>query len=62
MNAIPLSVKIVNKYLLMRYKVKPEMHLKQPGFSYSACGRFTKKTKKELESYADWKYKFYLQK
>ena len=20
----------------------PEMHLKQPGFNYSACGRFTK--------------------
>ena len=20
----------------------PEMHLKQPGFTYSACGRFTK--------------------
>ena len=46
MNAIPLSVKIVNKYLLMRDKVKPEMHLKQPGFSYSPCGRFTKKQKK----------------
>ena len=48
MNAIPLSVKIVNKYLLMRDKVKPEMHLKQPGFSYSACDRFTKKNKKRI--------------
>ena len=27
----------------------PEMHLKQPSFTYSACGPFTK-TKKELES------------
>ena len=25
------------------------MHLKQPGFTYSACGPFTKKTKKELK-------------
>ena len=27
----------------------PEMHLKQPSFTYSACGPFTK-TKKELKS------------
>ena len=24
----------------------PEMHLKQPGFTYSACGRFTKNTER----------------
>ena len=24
-------------------KFMPEMHLKQPGFTYSACGPFTKK-------------------
>ena len=28
----------------------PEMHLKQPGFSYSACGPFTKKKKKKENS------------
>ena len=33
---------IVNKFLLMRNKFMPEMHLKQPGFTYSACGPFTK--------------------
>ena len=27
----------------------PEMHLRQPQFTYSACGRFTKK-KKEYKS------------
>ena len=27
----------------------PEMHLKQPGFTYSACGPFIK-TKKELKN------------
>ena len=33
---------IVNKFLLVGDKFMPEMHLKQPGFTYSACGSFTK--------------------
>ena len=34
---------IVNKFLLMGHKFMPEeMHLRQPGFSYSACGPFCK--------------------
>ena len=33
---------IVNKFLLAGDKFTPEMHLKQPGFTYSACGPFTK--------------------
>ena len=33
---------IVNKFLLAEDKFMPEMHLKQPGFTYSACGPFTK--------------------
>ena len=40
-----LSVKmneILNKFLLAEDKHMPEMHLKQPGFTYSACGLFTK--------------------
>ena len=32
----------VNKFLLAGDKFMPEMHLKQPGFTYSACGPFTK--------------------
>ena len=36
---------IVNKFLLARDKFMPEMHLRQPGFTYSACGPFTKKNK-----------------
>ena len=32
---------IVNRFLLAGDKVMPEMHLK-PGFTYSACGPFTK--------------------
>ena len=33
---------IVNKFLLAGDQFMPEMHLKQPGFTYSACGPFTK--------------------
>ena len=33
---------IINKFLLAGDKFKPEMHLKQPGFTYSTCGPFTK--------------------
>ena len=33
---------IVNKFLLAGDKFMLEMHLKQPGFTYSACGSFTK--------------------
>ena len=33
---------IVNKFLLVGNKFMPEMHLRQPGFTYSACGPFTK--------------------
>ena len=33
---------IVNKFLLAGDKCLSEMHLKQPGFIYSACGSFTK--------------------
>ena len=33
---------IVNRFLLAGDKFMPVMHLKQPGFTYSACGPFTK--------------------
>ena len=33
---------MVNKFLLAGNKVMSKMHLKQPGFTYSACGPFTK--------------------
>ena len=34
--------KIIHKFLLVGDKFIPEMHLKQPGFTYSACGPCTK--------------------
>ena len=33
---------IVTNFLLVGDKFMPEMHLKQPGFTYSACGPFTR--------------------
>ena len=41
---------IVNKFLLAGDKFMPEMHLKQPGFTYSACGPFTK-NKERIEKF-----------
>ena len=34
--------KVMNKYLLAGDKLMPEMHLRQPRYTYSACGPFTK--------------------
>ena len=41
---------IVNKRLLVGDKFMPEMHLRQPGFTYSACGPFTK-NKEKIEKF-----------
>ena len=41
---------IVNKFLLVGDKCMPQMHLKQPGFTYSACGPFTR-NKERIEKF-----------
>ena len=33
---------VINKFLLVGDKFMPEIHLRQPQFTYSACGPFTK--------------------
>ena len=33
---------IVNRCLVVGDKFMPQMHLRQPGFTYSACGPFVK--------------------
>ena len=33
---------IINRFFLTGDKFMPEMHLRQPGFTYSACVPFTK--------------------
>ena len=43
MSALSIKInEIVNKFLLLEDKFMPEMHLKQLGFTYSACATFTK--------------------
>ena len=41
---------IVNKFLLAGDKSMPEMHLKLPGFTYSASGPFTR-NKQRLQTF-----------
>ena len=41
---------IVNKFLLVGDTFMPKMHLKQPGFTYCACGPFTK-NKERIEKF-----------
>ena len=60
--------KIVNKILLGGYKYMSKMHLKQPaalgklGFTYSACGPFTKKQRNNLKIQVNRRYELYLKK
>ena len=42
--------KIVNRFLLVGDKFMTEMHSKQPAFTYSACGPFTK-NKERIEKF-----------
>ena len=37
-----MSSNVINKFLLAGDKFMPEIHLRQPGFTYSASGPFTK--------------------
>ena len=50
---------IVNRFLLAGDKFMPEMYLKQPEFTYSVSGSFTK-TKKQLKKYRSRRVKIYL--
>ena len=43
---------IVNKFLLVGAIFMSEMHLKQPGFTFSACGPFTK-NKERIQNFKE---------
>ena len=43
---------IVNKILLAGDKFTHKMHLEHPGFTYSACGPFTK-SKKRIQKFKE---------
>ena len=52
--------KIVHKFVLLGDKFMPEMHLRQPGFTYSACGPFTKNKEiiKNIKETGDTDYSY----
>ena len=52
---------VINKFLLVGDKFMPEMDLRQPGFTYSACGPFTK-TKKRIQKFKKTEYSRYVYK
>ena len=55
---------IVNKFLLVGDKFIPKMHLRQPGFTYSACAPFTK-SKGRIQKFKETgnrRFKIYLSK
>ena len=49
---------IINKFLLAGDKFMPEMHLRQPGFTYSACRPFTKNEERiqKFKKTGDFRY------
>ena len=47
------------KFLLAGDKLVPEIQLKQPGFTYSPCGPFTK-NKERVQKFKETRYKLYL--
>ena len=52
---------IVNTFLLEGDKFLPEMHLKQSGFTYSACRSFTK-NKERIQKFKETGYTCYIYK
>ena len=61
LNAVPLNYKmndIMYTFLLAGNTFMPEMHLRQPGFTYSACGPFTenKERTRKFKATGDSRY------
>ena len=52
---------MINKFLLAGDKFMAEMHSKQPGFTYSACGQFTK-NKETIEKFMQTGNAYYIYK
>ena len=49
---------IVNRFLSTGDKLLPEMHLQQPGYTYSACGPITK-NKKTIWKFKETRYSYF---
>ena len=50
---------IANKLLLAGDRFMPTIHLRQPGFTYSACGPFTK-NKERIQKFKETGYSRYI--
>ena len=50
---------IVNNFLLAGDKFMPEMHLRQPEFTYSACGPFTQ-NKEKIQKFKETRDSWYI--
>ena len=50
---------LVSKLLLVRDKFMPETHLRQPEFTYNACGLFTK-NKESIKKFRETGYSRYV--
>ena len=59
-NCIKMN-EIVNTFSLAGDKFMPEMHLKQPGFTYSACEPFTK-NKERIQKFKETRDTSYISK
>ena len=51
--------KIVNKFLLAEDKFIPELHLRQLGFTYSPCRKYTK-NKERIQKFKETGYSRYI--
>ena len=51
---------LVNKFLLAGDKCMPEMHLKEPGFTYSVCEPFKKEQRKNKKIKKNKRFKIFL--
>ena len=51
---------LVNKFLLAGDKRMPEMHLKEPGFTYSVCEPFKKEQRKNQKIKRNKRFKIFL--
>ena len=54
--------KTVNRLLLAGDKFMPKMHVRQPGYTCSACGPFTKSKERIKKSHISRRFKIYLSK
>ena len=53
---------IVSKFLLAEDKFMPEMHLRKPGFTYSAYGPFTKNKERTQKMQRNMRFTIHLSK